>query len=448
MGCVTMRGAAGAEGASAARGGAYGRVLSAEPYFRRLPNRALPQLWAFHNPGNLTITYTRGGNRGQVVSNYLSANDADVDNAPDGFASGGANVVVGGIDTGVDFSHAEFSGGRLIAGRDWYSNDTDPSDTDGHGTHTAGTMAGSNVGVAGVAGAASQVKVYVQRVCGGQGCPTSAIVSAIYAAADYPGMVAMNLSLGGGSESQAEKDAISYAVGKDVLVIASAGNGGTNTVSCPACDPNAISIGALNWQDGLTYYTNTGSGLDLTAPGGEMYSNTTDESGIYSSVPGGYAYYQGTSMAAPVVTGIAAIVASKTGLRGSALRTRLEGTVDDLGAPGTDTNFGKGRVNAYRAVTNTNPGGGGGGPTPVDASFTTRCSNDSCTFDASASTGTNLTYAWAFQGGATASGVTASQTYNSAGNYTVTLAVTDGTATDSASDTVTCQVRGKNLKCS
>jgi serine protease len=441
-----MRGAAGSERAIAARLGADARVVYAEPDYLRQPHRALPQLWAFHNPGNLTIKFTRGGNRGQVVSNYLSTNDADVDNE-DGFASGGDDVVIGGIDTGVDFSHFEFSGGRLIAGFDWYSNDTDPSDTDSHGTHTAGTMAGHTVGVAGVADAAAHVKVYVQRVCGGAGCPTSAIVNAIRAAADIQGMVAMNLSLGGGSESQAEKDAIAYAVNtRNVLVIASAGNGGTNTVSCPACDPLAISVGALNWQDGLSYYTNTGSGLDLTAPGGEMYSNTTDESGIYSSVPGGYAYYQGTSMAAPVVTGIAAIVASQTGLRGSALRARLEGTTDELGATGYDTSFGHGRVNAYRAVTTMNPGGGG--QDPVDAAFSTRCSNATCTFDGSGSTGTSLTYSWTFDGGDTENGVIATRTYSTAGSYPVTLTVISGTATDTATGTVTCQVRGKNLKCS
>jgi serine protease len=215
-------------------------------------------------------------------------------------------------------------------------------------------MVGQNVGVAGVSGAGANVSVYVQKVCGRRGCPTSAIVSAIRAAADYPGLVAMNLSLGGSTESQAEKDAIAYAVNtKGVLVIASAGNDGVSTVGCPACDPLSISVGATNWADKLTYYTQWGTGLDLTAPGGEMYSNTTGDGGIYSSVVDGYDYYQGTSMAAPQVTGTAAIVASVTGLRGAALRARLEGTTDDRGAAGYDTSFGNGRLNSYRAVTNS-----------------------------------------------------------------------------------------------
>ena len=280
----------------------------------------------------------------------MSRADADEDNI-EAYAAGGAPVVIGSIDTGVDMDHPEFAGGRLIAGRDWYNNDANPSDDDGHGTHTSGTMAGWNVGVAGVSGAAPNVKIHVQKVCGRRGCPLSAIASAIRAAADVPNMVAMNLSLGGSSLSQGEKDAIAYATSKNVLVIASAGNDGTSTVSCPACDPNAISVAATNWRDALAYYSNWGTGLDISAPGGELYSNTTSEAGIYSSVIDGYAYYQGTSMAAPQVTGTAAIVASTTGLRGAALRSRLELSTDDLGAAGYDTQFGRGRLNAYRAVT-------------------------------------------------------------------------------------------------
>ncbi|HEU4828009.1 MAG TPA: S8 family serine peptidase [Gemmatimonadales bacterium] len=328
----------------------------AEPNFLRQPHDIDPRLWAFRNPGGLGIRFTRGGSRGQVVTSYLSTLDADEDNI-EGYAAGGAPVVVGSIDTGADLDHPELAG-RTIMGRDWVNNDNDPSDDNGHGTHTSGTMAGSTVGVAGVAGAAANVKVHVQKVCGRRGCPSSAIASAIRAAADQPNLVAMNLSLGGGSLSQAEQDAIDYAKSKNVLVIASAGNSGEGEVSCPACDPDAISVAATNWRDELSYYTQFGPGLDISAPGGECYSNTTDESCIYSSyLDGGFAMLQGTSMAAPQVTGTAAIVASKTGLRGAALRARLESTTDDLGAAGYDQSFGNGRLNSYRAVTGSTLGG-------------------------------------------------------------------------------------------
>ncbi len=257
----------------------------------------------------------------------------------------------------------------------------------------------------------------------------------------------MNMSLGGGSESQGEADAIQYALSKGALVIASAGNDGTSTVSCPACDPNAISVAATNWQDGLSYYSNWGNGLDISAPGGEMYSNTTEEAGIYSSVPGGYAYYQGTSMAAPQVTGTAAVVVAVNGsMSASSLRSRILDNADDLG----DTfHFGAGRLNTYAAVTS------GGAPPPpppppsdpLTASFSYSCHAADCSFDASSSTGSITSYSWDFGDGATGSGVTTSHTYTAAGNHGVVLLVGDGSSTDQSTQTIRCSVRGKNLRC-
>jgi serine protease len=346
---VVLRGAAGNERANAAALRRNAGVVYAEPNYLRQPTAINPNLWAFYNAGGTNMKYTSGKNRGKpLAASYGSTADADEDNI-EGYAAGGADVVIGSIDTGVEFTHPEFLTGQLIKGTDWYSNDSDPTDTDGHGTHTTGTMVGHTVGVAGVSGAGLHVKVYVQRVCGQRGCPTSAIVSAIRAAADYPNLVAMNLSLGGSSESQAEKDAITYATSNNVLVIASAGNAGTGTVECPACDPNAISVSATTWSDALAPYSSFGPGLDISAPGGSCYSNTTADGCIYSAYKGGgYAWLQGTSMAAPQVTGTAGIVASKVGLRGAELRSRLLSSAD---SKGDASHFGAGRLNSYHAVT-------------------------------------------------------------------------------------------------
>ena len=334
------------------------RVEWAEPNYLRHPHTINPNLWAFFNPGGLNMKFTSGKSSGQPLgASYASKADADED-AIEGIAAGGADVVIGSIDTGVDLTHTEFTG-RLIAGKDWYNNDNDPTDDDGHGSHTTGTMAGTTVGLAGVTGAAPHVRVFVQKVCGRRGCPISAMASAIRAAADYPGMVAMNVSIGGTSLSSAESDALAYAASKNVLVIASAGNSSTGTVECPACDANAISVAATDWKDVLASYSNWGPGLDISAPGGNCYSNTTPEGCIYSAYKGGtYNWLQGTSMAAPQVTGTAGIVASVTGLRGAALRSRIEGTADDLGTAGYDTKFGNGRLNTYRAVKNASLAGG------------------------------------------------------------------------------------------
>jgi subtilisin family serine protease len=370
----------GNERAMAARLAADPDVEYAEPNYIRHVDAIDGRLWAFYNPGKLNMTFFQdpNGRTGSIGPSYASTLDADED-AIEGIAAGGAAVTIGSIDTGVDFTHPEFAG-KLIAGRDWLSTNTTkrPDDTtdEGHGTHTTGTMAGKTVGVAGVTGA--NVSVYVQRVCGPSGCPTTAIINAINAAADYIDangnhLVAVNMSLGGNSESTGEKNAILKAKNAGVLVIASAGNSGSGKVACPACDPNAISVAATNWKDELAAYSQKGSGLDISAPGGYCYSNTSEDGCIFSAVVSGYtggrtysgplaggtyAYMMGTSMAAPQVTGAAAAVASKTGLRGSLLRTRLESKADDLGAAGYDTKFGNGRLNVYRAVTGSNPADG------------------------------------------------------------------------------------------
>jgi subtilisin family serine protease len=331
------------------------KVEWAEPNYLRHPT-VDSRLWAFYNPGNLNMSFSDGS--GTIPSSYASVRDADEDNVS-GYATGGAIVTIGSIDTGVQMDHEQFAAGQLIAGWDWYSNDNNPFDEDGHGTHTTGTMVGKDVGVAGVSGAGSNVRVYVQRVCGPPGCPTSAIINAINAAASYIDpqghhLVAVNMSLGGGSESTGEKNAIAAATANGVLVIASAGNSGQGRVACPACDANAISVAATNWKDEKAAYSQYGKGLDIAAPGGYCYSNTTPEGCIYSSYLGAggktYEWLMGTSMAAPQVTGTAGVVASVTGLRGSNLRSRILTTVDK---PSTLNRYGVGRLNTYRAVTNT-----------------------------------------------------------------------------------------------
>ncbi len=347
-----LRGAVGSEHANAAALRKDARVRYAEPNYLRQPTTIKTELWAFYNPGGLNMTFTRGRNAGQPIgSGYTSIADADEDNI-EGYAAAlsPTDVVIGSIDTGVDFNHSEFTG-RLVAGQNFIKPGSQPIDDDGHGTHTTGTMAGSTVGVTGVAGVAANVKVYVQKVCGKRGCPTSAIVSAIRAAADE-GVVAMNLSLGGPGESTAESQAIAYAVDTvGTVVIASAGNGGTGALDCPACDTRSISVAATTWRDEFAPYSNWGTGLSIAAPGGSCYSNTTPLGCIYSAYKGGgYAWLQGTSMAAPQVTGTAAVVASVTGLRGTALRDRILGSVDH---PAVDAaKYGTaGRLNTYRAVT-------------------------------------------------------------------------------------------------
>jgi serine protease len=363
-------GAAGNERSLAARMKSDLRVIFAEPNYLRQPTAIDANMWSLDNDGSYDSYYSRGRRSGDPVGSG-STSDVDVfGGAGVPSLSSSSSVAIASIDTGVEKDHGEFGtgGATVVDGYDYYSNDPIADDTDDHGTHTTGTMVGRTVGVAGAAGLASNVTVYAYRVCGQNGCPTDAIVSAIVDATQQPDMVAMNLSLGGGSLSDAERVAIQAATDAGILVIAAAGNGGTNQVSCPACDPNAVSVAATNWVDELSYYSDSGPGLDISAPGGELYSNTTSESGIYSSVRNnGYAFFQGTSMATPHVTGAAAVISLVTGDQGDALRGRLLCSSHDIGASGYDETFGHGRLDVVAAlqgsadVTCLSGGGGGTG---------------------------------------------------------------------------------------
>src|SRR6185503_10061957 len=127
-----LRGATGAERGRARLLLRDSRVLYAEPNYLRKPTTINPNLWAYYNAGGLNMKYTTGKNKGKPIpATYASVLDADEDNI-EGYAAGGADVVVGSIDTGVDLTHPEFTG-RLIVGKDWYKNDNDPTDDDGHG---------------------------------------------------------------------------------------------------------------------------------------------------------------------------------------------------------------------------------------------------------------------------------------------------------------------------
>jgi serine protease len=350
---VVLKGKNGSEKADADDLAKDSRVEWAEPNYLRQPTID-SRLWAFYNPGGLNMSFSNGS--GPIPSSYASVLDADEDNVSN-YAAGGAIVTIGSIDTGVQLDHEQFAADQLIAGGTGTATTTIRSmKTDTERTPPARWLERTSVSRECLARART-FAFTCSGFCGPPGCPTSAIINAINAAASYVDgqgnhLVAVNLSLGGGTESTGEKSAIANATAQGVLIIASAGNSGSGKVACPACDANAISVAATNWKDEKAAYSQYGKGLDIAAPGGYCYSNTTPEGCIYSSYLGAggqsYAWLMGTSMAAPQVTGTAGIVASKASLRGSALRNQLLSTVDK---PSALSRYGVGRLNSYRAVT-------------------------------------------------------------------------------------------------
>jgi PKD repeat protein len=185
------------------------------------------------------------------------------------------------------------------------------------------------------------------------------------------------------------------------------------------------------------------SGID----GNFLEANKLGASATVTTGPGNYAFFDGTSMATPHVSGVAALVWSyNTSWSNDQIRTALQATTEDLGAAGRDNAYGYGLVRAKAAVCHLDPGlafcgGGGGDNVAPTASFTFACTDLACSFDGSGSTdsdGTIAIYAWNFGDGTTGSGATVSHTYAAAGTYTVTLTVTDDDgATDGEAQSVT-----------
>ncbi|MEP7294954.1 MAG: Ig-like domain-containing protein [Burkholderiales bacterium] len=252
---------------------------------------------------------------------------------------GSAAAVIAILDSGIDATHPDFAG-KLVAGYNTYGNSADTSDVYGHGTEVAGVAAASTnngQGVAGVAGAAPLMPV---RVTDNLGRATSAsIANGIMWAADHGARVA-NLSFGGVAGNLTIGTAAQYAYNHGMLVVAASGN-------CACVDPTPetpyiLSVSATDESDDLAGFSTTGPFVDLSAPGTNIL--TTVKGGLYLAD-------SGTSLASPVVAGVAAMmIAAKPSLTPALTTQLLEATAVDLGGAGYDQTFGYGRVNAASAV--------------------------------------------------------------------------------------------------
>jgi len=331
-------------------------------------------LWGLHNTG-------------QTVNGAAGAVDADID-APEAWdaTTGSAGVAIAVVDSGIDRTHPDLApnmwtnpgesgdgretngidddgNGRVDDARGWdfVDADADPADANGHGTHVAGTIGargGDGVGVAGVTWRSALVPL---RVLGpdGSGRVSDAIRAYAYAAAKQIPIV--NVSLGGAQESIAERDA--FRAAPNTLFVVAAGNTGadvevTPTYPCRYEEPNVLCVAATDQNDQLATFSNFGArSVDLAAPGVSIGSTWLNGEWVFNA---------GTSMAAPHVSGVAALVLSANPTASVAdVRAAILASVEPRPSLTGRTVTG-GLLNARGAVTARAPAGGTPQPPPAD----------------------------------------------------------------------------------
>jgi len=332
-----------------------------DPYFKGTSLATYPHQWALKNYKNIPPW-------GRV--------DADIDavQAWD-ITTGSSNVIIAILDSGIpmqnnSLSHPDLNdSSKIILGLDYIDDGSGIKDTLGHGTHVAGIAGAETDNNTGVAGVAWSSKLMIIQVFDRNGYGTDdAFKNGVIYAVDYyrnhPGTKMVINYSGGGAASQKKEDAVIYANTYGVPIIASAGNDASSVIypaAYASSYSNVIAVSATDHNDNLASYSNRGSEITVAAPGGyggdenadDIFSTTPNYSFVLegSGTPQNYGYMAGTSMAAPHVSGLAALVFSiNPNYTASQLRDLIENNADDLGAPGFDNLYGYGRINALRTV--------------------------------------------------------------------------------------------------
>jgi serine protease len=305
--------------------------------------------------------------------------------ARDRGAPGGRGAVVAVLDTGVAYRNfgRRYRRApdlrRFVRGRDFVDGDRYPFDLNGHGTHVSGTIAQTTNNRRGAAGIAYRARIMPLRVLDAEGAGDTVAISRAIRYAARRRVDVINLSLEFDSSVRASQipdivSAIRYARRRGTVVVAAAGNQADGVVAYPARAPGTIAVAATTNTGCEADYSNAGADVDISAPGGGVDAPNSDNPwdaehcrpdgrGLYiyqqtytSSIrrfglPGGF---EGTSMSAPHVSGVAAMVIAGKVLGPNptprAIELHLERTARDLGPPGFDSRYGSGLLDAAAAL--------------------------------------------------------------------------------------------------
>ena len=297
-------------------------------------------------------------NTGQIINNVTGTPGADI-NAPAAWdiSAGSSSIVLAVLDTGIALNHPEFAG-RLVQGINYVTPNTDPLDDNGHGTAVAAVAAATGGNGILIAGVDWKCRIMPIKVINAAGTAQySDIVSGLTYAADH-GAKVINLSEAGTTASNALNDAVNYAFGKGVILVASMGNDNSETPYYPAAYNNVIAVGATNSKDRRAVPfsctgsggSNYGSNIDFVAPGDLLI-------GLHYADPAAITAWCGTSVAAPMVSGTVTLILAVNPLLtyDQVFAMLRAGARDQVGpdvedTQGWDKYFGWGRIDAYRSL--------------------------------------------------------------------------------------------------
>jgi hypothetical protein len=234
-------------------------------------------------------------------------------------SQGSEKIVIAVLDTGVDSEQADLTG-ATTSGFDFVNNDSDPSDDQGHGSAAAGVLAARFNNGKGDAGICGRCVVLPVKVLDADGTGTTAGIAAGIVWATDNGARVISMSLGSPTSTQTLEDAVVYAEGHGVILVAAAGNGGSSAPSYPAASPGVISVAALAPSGGLYSWSNFGHWVQVAAAGCSP--------AIWPDK--GNVNFCGTSAAAPLVAGIIGLALSA---KPDATPTEIEHALTSTAAP-------------------------------------------------------------------------------------------------------------------
>ena len=298
------------------------------------------------------------------------------------YSTGSTDVLVAVLDDAIAIDHEDLSAniyintaeqnglplldddvnGRSddVNGFDVADGDNDPrppanasgnSDGFAHGTHVAGIVSAATNNGTGMASIGYNTKILPVKIGRDSDAALVAAGDGLYYAM-RSGVDIINMSFGTSTNAATLKALVAQINAAGILMVAAAGNDGNQELNYPAAYPEVISVGATNQNDEKASFSNYGNTIDVMAPG----------VGIYSTLPEGnntYGNYDGTSMATPLVSGLAALVVSHfPGISSVQVRNKIEGGCEDISAqnPGMSGMLGAGRINAYHTIGNVGIG--------------------------------------------------------------------------------------------